>query len=982
MRRVHPAMVSRLCLVGLLWSGIAFALDPGKALSQYSRTMWTQKSGLPQDAINAIVQTADGHLWLGTDEGLVRFNGYEFTVFDKDTAMLPSNMIRTLAAGRDGALWIGTNNGLVRYKDSEFRVYLARNGQSDTAVSKIFVDHTGGIWVVASAELYRMEGERMVPFLPAKSLPFNPAAVCEDSNNTLWVAGFSGLAHLQDGKFVPVVDSAALGGNLVTELVADRNDHLWMGGNQGVVERAPNGALRKFGTEQGLPHILVRSLLIDHNGQIWAGTYSGVARLEGSRFTGFASADAQDRNLVASVYEDREGNLWTGTVSGLTRFRDDVFTVYGRGEGLPGDDPTVLYQDRSGRVWVGFHDSGLMLMSKGKNRHYNTGDGLPSNEIFSVREARDGTVLIGTRRGLVRQHGNFSVFRPPDPLGRQFVFDSLEDSSGRLWLALPGGLGELRGNDLRIVIPGTVVQGTWFVTLMEAKDGALWAGTYARGLWRMQGEQREHFTVENGLSSNQIRALHQDRDGTVWIATMGGGLSAYRNGAFLRFTAKDGLLSDNIAYIVDDVDYLWLATPRGISRVAKQQLRDFSVHKIARLQPTNYGADDGLRSAQSSAGYLVVAGGGRTEDGRLWFPTSRGLAAIDPKMPLRARPTPIIQPLDFVADGQSVNLTQGAKLGLGKERIRIRYTAIYLAAPERVDYSYKLVGLDADWVRAGMRREIYYNSLPHGNYRFVVRAEVAGGPLAERDFSFEVLPEFYETLWFRALVGAILALAAWGAYRFRMRQLRYRFSLVLEERARIAREIHDTLAQGFVGISSQLEAVNATIPEDVVLARRYLDLARKMARHSLTEARRAVSDLRASMLEGHDLESALRLGTQIWTAGSGLEVNVEAIVDRAELPQEYEQHLLRITQEAVTNVLKHAKAKRVRVELNVNAKKVQLRIVDDGHGFDTKDGIFSTVGGHFGLIGMRERAERLGGELRLASHPGDGTEVEVTVPLP
>jgi signal transduction histidine kinase len=314
--------------------------------------------------------------------------------------------------------------------------------------------------------------------------------------------------------------------------------------------------------------------------------------------------------------------------------------------------------------------------------------------------------------------------------------------------------------------------------------------------------------------------------------------------------------------------------------------------------------------------------------------------------------------------------------------IRIRYAAIYLSAPERVEYSYKLEGADGDWVRAGSRREINYTSLAHGSYRFLVRAEVPGGGVAEQSLSFEVPPAFYETTWFRAVLAAALIAAAWGAYRLRVRQLGYRFSLVLEERARLAREIHDTLAQGFVGISSQLEAVSATLPEDVGLARRYLDVARKMARHSLTEARRAVSDLRASVLEGQDLETALRLSAQAWTAGSGLEVNVETQVDGATLPQEYEQHLLRITQEAVANVLKHAQAKKVRVGLKVEARKVQLRIVDDGHGFDPKEEVFSTLGGHFGLIGMRERAERLGGELRLASHPGDGTEVEVTVPLP
>jgi signal transduction histidine kinase len=266
----------------------------------------------------------------------------------------------------------------------------------------------------------------------------------------------------------------------------------------------------------------------------------------------------------------------------------------------------------------------------------------------------------------------------------------------------------------------------------------------------------------------------------------------------------------------------------------------------------------------------------------------------------------------------------------------------------------------------------------------MVRAVVPGGPAAERGYAFEVLPAFYETLWFRLFaVLAVIALA-WAVYHLRLRQERYRFAVVLEERARIAREIHDTLAQGFVGLASQLDAVAMAMPEPDgtpwAVARQYLDLARKMARHSLTEARRAVMDLRASVLEGRDLATALNSGALMWTAGSGVEVEVDVSGERKTLPPDMEQHLLRIAQEAVTNVLKHAGASKIWVKLHMEAKKLFLRVADNGRGFEHQEP-FSSQEGHFGLLGMRERAERLGGELHLASHPGEGTEVEVTVPL-
>jgi signal transduction histidine kinase len=376
----------------------------------------------------------------------------------------------------------------------------------------------------------------------------------------------------------------------------------------------------------------------------------------------------------------------------------------------------------------------------------------------------------------------------------------------------------------------------------------------------------------------------------------------------------------------------------------------------------------------------VAAGGTRTADGRLWFPTSQGLAVLNPIAPQEPQTAPAIHLLDVSVDGKAVDYSRAARLQPGSARVQIRYTAIHLTAPERVQYSHKLEGLDADWVAAGRRREINYNSLGYGKYRFLARAEIPGGLHTEAAYDFEVLPRFYETTWFRLLAVLTLCAGAWGGYQLRVRQLRYRFALMLQERARLAREIHDTLAQSFVGISSQLEAVVSELPAGQSAARLHLDMARKMARHSITEARRSILDLRSSVLEGQNLADALRSGAQVWTAGSRVTVEVEAFTEDASLPDEVEQHLLRIAQEAVSNVLKHAKAGRIWIKLDAGAETVSLTVRDDGQGFELRD-TFSPSEGHFGLIGMRERAERLGGEFRLTSELGQGTCVEVTVPL-
>ena len=968
------------CLAAWLFLPAAFALDPHKSLTQYSRQSWGQVDGLPQDTIRAMAQTADGSLWLGTDEGLARFDGYEFTVFRKSDVSLPANSITALAADPDGSLRIGTARGLTRFHGKSFHTFTTKDGLPDDAVTGLYSDHAGTLWIVANnISLSRLQNGRFASYSPGPNL-LSVRAIREDPHHDLVAAGFGGVVRISGDKFTTLIDNAAVGGNVVSALLVDRHDNLWVAGSLGLMLRTADGHLRKFDTHDGLPDLFVRAVVEDRDGNIWVGTNGGLARFQGDRFVTSAEG-GRDSDLVRCLLEDREGDLWMGANNGLTRLRDDAFSVYGKTEGMPSDEPNTVFQDHAGRIWVGFHEGGLLLFSGGRHR-FTPSDGMPETEVFSIRENANHDLLLSTRIGLVRVHDSvFTTLIPPDPLSRRIVFDALEDSAGRLWLAGPAGLFEVQGQQVRTVLPSGAAGANSFVTLCETRDGALWVGTLGKGLWRIQGKDVRSYTLATGLSSDNIRELYQDPDGTLWIGTLGGGLGAFREGRFQWFTQENGLLSDNIANISDDGESLWLSTTRGICRIGKRQLTDFAAGKRKSLDPINYGVGDGLRSAQCYPGYPTGGGGARNADGRLWFTTSRGLAVFNPHAAPPASLPPAVQLLDIAADGNSLDLFKPTRLAPDMERLRIRYAAIHLSAPERVRYSYKLTGLEPGWVSAGARREINYNSLKHGHYIFSVKAEVPGGPSTEQSFAFDVLPHYYETIWFRLLCIAMLLAGAWAVYQVRLRRIRYRFALVLGERARLAREIHDTLAQGFVGIGSQLDAVSMLIPDERSPARKYLDMARRMARHSLTEARRSVMDLRASALDGHDLAGAIQSSTRMWTAGSPVDVAVDVSGPATVLPEEMEQHLLRIAQEAVTNVLKHAGASRVEIQLHTEARRISLRILDNGRGFEQQD-VFSSSGGHFGLIGMRERAERLGGELRLASQPGGGTEVEVTVPLP
>jgi ligand-binding sensor domain-containing protein/signal transduction histidine kinase len=950
---------------------VATALDPHTSLDQYSRRAWP--SELLRRSVRAIAQTTDGYLWLASDEGLIRFDGYEFSNLTKSDGSLPEDAISALCAARDGSLWIGTRNGLSHYVNKQFRTYTTKDGLPDNFINRIFEDHTGALWIAAGAYLTRLNAGTFKTFKPNVEIPITVVNdVSEDQHGQLWVGGRGGIAKLMGEKFVSAMILPDVSDKTPTAILADRHNNLWAASASGLIEMSPSGKVRSYRESHGLPATSVYALLEDRGGNIWLGTGKGLARLERNRIV-----TSHNDSPVRSVFEDHDANLWVASPDGLNLLRDNAFTTYYQAR-LPSDEPNTVVQDRSGRVWIGFHSSGLALISKESQRTFTTQDGLPSNEILSIRENRAGDLLIGTRSGLVHMRGtHLNNFMPDDFLNRKAVFDTLESSAGKLWVAVNGGLIEFDAGKRRDLIPLDPSTLNPVVNLYQDRDGVLWAGTDGKGLWRIQGDSKRLFTTAEGLSSNWIRSIYQDPDGTLWIGTFGGGLNSLRNGRFLRFTTKEGLPSNNVMKVIDSGETLLLNTTSGIYQIPKRQLRDFSEGKRQLLEPINYALSEGLSSARCTPNDFPYGGGGGTE-GRLWFTTSCGLAVLSPDKVKRFLP-PAAHVEEMIADGRSVDLTHAARLKLKTGRIEIRYAGIHLGAPQRVQYSYRLEGLDRDWVQAGSRRVADYNSLRPGRYRFILRAGLSDGTPDETSYSFQLLPSFYATTWFRFLCVIVVLTVALAMYRLHVWQIQNRFELVLEERAGLARELHDTVVQNLFGIASQLEAVLQGEPDE----QRHLETALRMTRYSLTEARRSLTDLRLSRLDGQDLTTALQSGIRSWTAES--EVRVDFDVDSGSssvtLPGQTKQELLRIAQEAVCNALKHAGANKIRVKLHVEGRRLSLRIADDGRGFEQREVLSTQEEEHFGLIGMHERAERLGGDLRLVSHCGQGTEVEVTVPL-
>ena len=1020
----HRRAAGLLALVVSIAPGLC-ALDPSRSITQYIHRVWTQEDGLPQDAVRAIAQTPDGYLWIGTDEGLARFDGYDFARFDRRGGALPNNSVTALAVAADGTLWIGTQGGLVSYKQGRFRTYAQADGLAEPAVYSMAPaaqrpapdvaakDANDGVWVASGGALYRVEADHV------RAAAFEPVAARENvrvvqagPDGALWVGGYNGVFRVQAETASPVLSAKELGGQVPVSLWIDADKTAWAGISTGLLEaRAGGGLARRFTTQDGLPASLVRAIWRDRDGVLWAGTNSGIARFEPglaerssrppspaahaasvprlggvslpvrSRFVRANPSEETEQDWVRAIYEDREGSLWIGTNNGLECYYDGRFTLFSRLEGMPGNKPTVVHESRDGSVWVGFHDRGLFRFRPAPNLRYAEAQGLPSNEIFSLRDTRDGGLLIATREGAaLLKDGVFHRLSVPDPGGRNVVFDVLEDRSGGIWAAGPGGLIRIENGRGVHVAGGGKFIGDVVVSLAETPDGSIWAASSRAGLWEVRGAEVRHYGPNEGLPAEQIRSIQAGRDGTLWLATFGAGLVWREHERFRRCGLAEGLSSDNIASIEEDAaGDLWMSTTRGIVHVTRASLTQFASGHSTRVRAEVLGLSDGLRSTQCALSYPSGGGSECSRDGWLWFPTGQGLALLHPDTPLAPRVPPAIRIVSAEFDGKPVDVHSDVEMGPGEGRVSIHYSGIFLRAPESVQYSSRLDPVERDFVAAGPRRLSSYSNLSPGKYLFRVRAS-AGGALAESVFPFTIRPHFYQTIWFAAVCAFALGGLAWGAWQLRVQTLSARFRLVLEERARLARELHDTLAQDFVGLSALLDAVAMRLQAGPEEARRQLDLARKMVRHSLTEARRSVMDLRSAVLQGQSLSEALSSAAPLWLAGSPLKVHVQVTGEPVALREEVEQHMLRIAQEALHNVAHHARAHSAAVHLDYGAEAVTLTIQDDGQGFDPRDA-FQLSNGRFGILGMQERAERAGGTLRLESAPQQGTTVEIRIPL-
>jgi ligand-binding sensor domain-containing protein len=773
----------------LLGSSPARALDPEKRLTQYHQQVWTTVEGLPQATVQAIAQTPDGYLWVGTRAGLARFNGQTFTVFDpENTPGLQGRTIQALHAGRDGRLWIGTDGlGVSELAGGVFTTLGQEADLQGRSGNVIREDPAGAVWIGTWDGVVRLAGGEARRFDRDDGLPHNAIfGLSIDAAGTVWAATSQGLSEIRDGQ----VRSTRTDVKEPQCLLLDRGGRLWIG-TAGGLDRLEEGRLVHLDVKDGLLASFVTALAEDRHGSIWIGTQGGLNRFHDGRIDGLSSRDGLPGNVVASLLEDREGNLWVGLRgSGLVRLRDGALTTLTSREGLSDDGVTCAFQSRDGSLWFGT-GSGLTRYRNGEMRVFRSRDGLLNETITGIGEHSKLGLLVATfaRKLNVIRGDRVSVF---EPLEIESTVPSVihEDRDGGLWVGTLGaGLYRVVGEEVEHFPFADSGGRHVFYGVHEDEDGTLWFAT-PNGLVRYASGRFEPTLVyELGANLGVAHSICAGQGGDLWIATRDRGVCRFRDGATVRcYGRAEGLFDDAVYQVLADGDALWMSGPRGIARVPWSGFTDLDRGAVDRLPSRSFGVADGMMSAECQG--MRWPAGFRDSTGRLWFPTSKGVALADPaRLPPDGPPPPVV--FEAVRAGRTgFAVDRPISVPPGRGDLEITYAGLSFSAPERVSFRYRLDGFDADWFDAGTRRRAVYTNLRPGRYSFRVAATIDGRrwsePLTPLQVTLE--PHFYETpLWY-VFLALCVAGSLFAVHRRRVGRLRARAD-------ELARRVQEELAK-------------------------------------------------------------------------------------------------------------------------------------------------------------------------------------------
>lgn len=968
--------------LAILSMGPALALDPGRTLTQYVHRIWQVPQGLPQSSIFSILQTRDGYLWLGTQTGLARFDGVRFTSLENISPGAPANIwIRNLSEDNRGALWFGTNeSGLFRLENGAVAHFSRKEGLPADTIQCLLSDRNGAVWACTPNGLARFTAGKIKVYGAADGLPAgNVRAACQDQDGTLWVGGDGSRLSAWNGSGFTSRRLASIPSDAgVRNISCSGDGTLWVGTTNGLIQ-LQRGQERLFTVKDGLVDNWILDLTAGRDGSLWIGTRNGFSRWRNGEIDSFRPQDGLSQSTVYSVFEDREGSLWVGTKHGLNQFLDGRAVPYTVNEGLPSNDTGPVLEDRAGNIWVGTLGAGLARFDGRRFKTLKATQGLVSNTIHALAEDTAGGLWIGTDRGLARLRAGRveQTYTRQQGLPANDVRSLFIDRAGLLWAGTSAGAAAFR--DGRFSQPAALSGALRVPVLALGQDGdqRIYLAA-AGGVYSYTGGKVEELLF-NGAPMRGVDAFYQDRDGLLWMGTLGGGLRLLEKGRVFPFLMRDGLFDNEIYGITaDGQDRLWMACSKGIFSVPRADLRRFAAGEIRKITSNPYSPTDALRVIECKPGVQPALFSMR--DGRLWFSTIRGLIVLDPSHLQRHVPPPSVVIEEVTVNGEPQDPTGIGKLAPGRKNLEFRYTGLSFLAPGRITFRHILEGYDKTWIDAGARREAFYTNLPPGKFRFRVTAcnidrvcDETGGAV-----DFVLASHYYQRTWFIPLCALAIVLSGWLIYQLHIRRLREQFGLILTERNRIARELHDTLIQGFSGITMTMQALAGRLrsPED----RGMLEDIIRDAADCLRETRRSVAGLRSPPPgAASGLAQAIEHAARQVTEAKNIRLRLKLDGSPQGLAPDVEYNLVRIAQEAVSNTIKHAGARTIEVALYCSAGAVRLLVKDDGSGFVQEENGYAKAG-HYGLIGMKERASHIGANFALASAPGKGTSVSVELP--
>jgi signal transduction histidine kinase/ligand-binding sensor domain-containing protein len=975
-------LLSRLHLVlrsSLFWTSCGIAALSVTARPQAPNNLghqsWSTENGLPQNSVHQVFQSTDGYIWIATEGGVARFNAIDFKIFSHETAAeITSDDICCFAQSHAGPLWIATSDGLLQYSSGKFHRYSIANGLPAGRIINLAEADDGSLLILTTDGISSFDGRRFytIPHPPSA----DPSAIVTAYDGSVWIASNSGIFRYSHGRVLPQLLSPASTTKDIAGIGFFPDRGLWLRTGTSITILR-NGQRRTLPIIHDIPASRIQSFLVGSQGQLWIGTSKGLFMLDKiDSHPQVVPALASDS--ILSLMQDKEGNLWVGTeTSGLQILRRENFRTVAA---LSNHPITAITQATDRAIWVGSNSDGLDRWQGGNIQHLSTHTGLLSETILALAPGESGSMWVGTPDGLNHTEGTkVRTYTAADGLPDDLVRSLLNDDDGSLWIGTRRGLAHWHNNEFVTFTESNGLRSDLVGALLRshAPNHDLWIGTL-NGLSRLRGSNITTFTKTDGLSGDTITSLAEDPHGTLWIGTKGAGLSAMSTAGFTPLN-RDDLPQTIDSILEDERGNLWLGSGRGITRVSASALISCGSSPTCDPHPVSYGRADGMPTEEAVG--VGHPASWQTTEGLLWFATRKGVAVTDPSHLIENLIPPPIVIERFTVDAIDVPITGTEQnIAPGHTSFAFEYAALSYVAPSKVRYRYILDGFDKRWTEAGSRRVAYYTNLPPRHYRFRVQAANNDGVWNEigAQTAFYVRPPFYRRLWFLLMVLLLIAAFTLLLYRLRVRRLESQFQAVLDERNRVAREIHDTLAQSFVGVSVQLELTSQLLAQSQISeAGQQIDRTRTYVREGLAEARRSIWNLRAITTQ-NSLPTRLAHLAEQWNQKLNTRLNISGAY--RPLAHSFEDEVFRIAQESLANAARHANATQISADLSYDSTRLTLCIADNGSGF-ALPGRHLSENGHFGIKGMHERAAHIHAQLTIKSSPGNGTTVTLEVPI-